>query len=33
MANDSVKMTQAKTNKADEFYTTYEDIEKEMVLL
>ena len=31
MANDSVKMTQAKTNKADEFYTTYEDIEKEMI--
>lgn len=31
MANDSVKMTQAKTNKADEFYTTYEDVEKEMI--
>lgn len=31
MANDSVKMTQAKTNKADEFYTLYEDVEKEMI--
>ena len=33
MANNSVKLTKAKVNKADEFYTTYEDIEKEMVLL
>lgn len=31
MANNSVKMTNAKVNKADEFYTTYEDIEKEMI--
>lgn len=31
MGNNSATMTQAKTNKADEFYTTYEDIEKEMI--
>lgn len=31
MANNSQSLTDAKVNKKDEFYTTYEDIEKEMV--